>query len=294
MNQLKQIYYEGKETTYFISEDGQLYNQKTDTWYKGRVSENGYLDYIIKINNQQKTFRAHRLVAEYFLEHKEGCDIVNHKDGNKLNNHYSNLEWVTQAENVQHAYDNLEHKKVYTILEYDKNLPGEIWKPSHFNKVYQISNYGRVLNTSTNRILTGKRDTGYVRYELRGEEGQRKTFLGHRLVYKAFNPEFDIDNRRIVINHINGDKLDNRLENLEETSISENIKHAYQTGLNSKTRAVSQYDLQMNFIKEYPSANEAARQLGIRQSLITAACQREGTSHGFNWRYSDQKDAQRL
>ena len=40
MNQLKQIYYEGKETTYFISEDGQLYNQKTDTWYKGRVSEN--------------------------------------------------------------------------------------------------------------------------------------------------------------------------------------------------------------------------------------------------------------
>ena len=294
MNQLKQIFYEGKETNYFITENGKLYNQKTDTWYKGRVSDNGYLDYILTINNKQKTFRAHRLVAEYFLDKKDGCDIVNHKDGNKLNNHYSNLEWVTQSENVQHAYDNLEHKKTYAILEYEGSLPGEIWKPSHFNDIYYISNLGRVLNTSTNRILTGKRDTGYVRYELRNKESQRKTFLGHRLVYKAFNPDFDINNRKNIINHLNGDKMDNRLENLEETTISENIKHAYQIGLNSNMKSISQYDLQMNLIKIFPSANEAARQTGIRQNLITAACQRQGTSHGFNWRYTEQKDAQRL
>lgn len=50
------------------------------------------------------TRTIHRLVAKYFCDgYAEGL-VVNHKDGNKTNNHYTNLEWVTQSENVKHAF----------------------------------------------------------------------------------------------------------------------------------------------------------------------------------------------
>jgi hypothetical protein len=94
-----------------------LYNQKTNNWYKGWISENGYLDYTLRINNQQKSFRAHRLVAEFFLSKKsDDCNIVNHKDGNKLNNNIENLEWVTNQENTIHAVENGLRTKIYNTI----------------------------------------------------------------------------------------------------------------------------------------------------------------------------------
>lgn len=47
---------------------------------------------------------VHRIVAQLFLSPEEGKNLVNHKDGNKLNNHVENLEWSTAKENVNHAY----------------------------------------------------------------------------------------------------------------------------------------------------------------------------------------------
>ena len=53
----------------------------------------------------KKKYSVHRLVAEAFLPKEEGRDFVNHKDRNRLNNHYSNLEWVSMAENNCHRFD---------------------------------------------------------------------------------------------------------------------------------------------------------------------------------------------
>ena len=63
----------------------------------------GYARLLLCVNGNQKSFNIHRLVAIAFISNPESKPQVNHKDGNKSNNHVDNLEWSTAAENVQHS-----------------------------------------------------------------------------------------------------------------------------------------------------------------------------------------------
>ena len=65
----------------------------------------GYL--TVCLRDGKTTYRKyiHQLVAEYFIPNPNGLQILNHKDGNKENNYYENLEWTTYSGNNQHAYD---------------------------------------------------------------------------------------------------------------------------------------------------------------------------------------------
>lgn len=72
---------------------------------KTRLLYHGYEALIIKNNKRQLHFTIHRLVALAFIPNPDNKPEVNHKDGNKTNNHVNNLEWSTRSENAQHAYD---------------------------------------------------------------------------------------------------------------------------------------------------------------------------------------------
>lgn len=65
----------------------------------------GYLTVCLRDGN--KTYRKyiHQMVAEHFIKNPNNLPVPNHKDGDKLNNYYENLEWNTYSENNQHAYD---------------------------------------------------------------------------------------------------------------------------------------------------------------------------------------------
>lgn len=103
----KVIKHNNKETPYIISEYGDLYNKETKNNLKGGITNSGYKNYGMSFKNkEQRKEYAHRLVAEYFIPNPENKPQVNHIDGNKENNHYSNLEWVTQEENMKHCMDN--------------------------------------------------------------------------------------------------------------------------------------------------------------------------------------------
>ena len=67
----------------------------------------GYFRYTLCKNNQTKRFLAHRLVAICFIQNPNDKRFVNHIDGDKLNNHVTNLEWCTSSENEIHSYNRL-------------------------------------------------------------------------------------------------------------------------------------------------------------------------------------------
>ena len=137
-------------------------------------------------------------------------------------------------------------------------------------------------------IVKGKRTKGYYRVELR-KKGKRFYLLVHRLVAENFIPNFD---NKLQVNHINGNRFDNRVENLEWCTQSYNIKHAYESGLmkpkygkdNGWHTEVLQYDLDGNFIKEWESISEAKKRLGINN--ITYACNgKYKHAGGYIWKY---------
>jgi len=76
----------------------------------GRIKKagvtNGYRVVLLSKFNKEKGFGVHRLVAMHFIENIKNKPEVNHKDGNRLNNHVDNLEWCTSSENSKHSYEN--------------------------------------------------------------------------------------------------------------------------------------------------------------------------------------------
>lgn len=72
---------------------------------KLQINKNGYVYVELSDNKKPKLIRVHRLVAIAFIPNQENKNAVNHKDGNKSNNCLENLEWCTNSENRQHAYN---------------------------------------------------------------------------------------------------------------------------------------------------------------------------------------------
>lgn len=108
----------GHEGYFMVSESGKVksldrnYKKSDGTVYpmKGKelspfISNVGYIRIALRKNGKPIKYSVHRLVAQAFLEKESGRDFVNHLDGNRSNNHYSNLEWVSMQENNCHRID---------------------------------------------------------------------------------------------------------------------------------------------------------------------------------------------
>lgn len=73
------------------------------------MPKNGYLTVTLKLENKGSNFMVHRLVGIHFIDNPNNGWQINHKDNNKLNNKVVNLEWVTQSENMAHAFKSGAH-----------------------------------------------------------------------------------------------------------------------------------------------------------------------------------------
>lgn len=108
-----------------------------------------------------KIHRIHRLVATEFCRKTEGCDVINHKDGVKTNNHADNLEWTTVRGNTIHSYENglqsgrkgsRHHKAILTeddVRSIIKSLKAGT-PQKHIAKIYGVTN-GSITNINTGK-----------------------------------------------------------------------------------------------------------------------------------------------
>lgn len=267
---------------YTIYDTGEVFNENTGKKLEGKIRLNGYRVYSLSKNNKKQDFYAHRLVAEYFINNPNNLPVVNHKDGNKLNNSIENLEWVSYSDNALHAYkEDLIQKRTKAIY-YTEDLNEEEWKQY---KNYFVSNYGRIRNASTNRLLKPSKVCGYLKVRL-SNNGIVEDITVHKLVFTIFNPSTSVP-EGYVIDHIDGDKTNNHINNLRCVSNQENALLAlYATQTNKSVKPVEQYDLQGNYIQSFPSQREAARQLGLDSSSLSKACRgKVKTCGGFVFKY---------
>ncbi len=167
----------------------------------------------------------------------------------------------------------------------------EIWKDIKVNNIkynYQISNHGKVRNSKLAYMSTTLRD-GYLSTELSYNNGEHKLFKHHRLVALMFVQNNDPENKTIV-NHIDGNKLNNHHSNLEWVTASQNVQHAIDNNLIKITkRRVSQYDTDNVLLKIYDSLDAAKKDTGIDDGGIVKVCKgRRKTAGGFIWKYTDE------
>lgn len=271
---------------YYIYDNGDVINITTGKILNGSISEHGYKYYRLSNEGIKKMFYAHRLVAETFLENPNNLSVVNHIDGNKLNNDISNLEWVTYSENIEHFHKNIKKSSQNRKREYYiEDLKDEIWVEAKGNSNYLISNKGRIRHKIKNNLLFPSETCGYYKVRL-CKNGKTTDWLVHKLVFQSFYNE--LDENDYCIDHIDGNKHNNCLENLRKITISENVKNAYYTQkTNSNIKPVSQYDKNNNFIATFPSSREAGRRLNLDSSSIIKCCKHKvKTVGGYIFHYA--------
>lgn len=178
-------------------------------------------------------------------------------------------------------------------MKFGKTLNG-------YEGLYQVSNFGRVKSLPKFHKMRKDDDIGFTSNEIilkncSSSSGYYKVTLCknkkkinvniHKLVAITFieNP-----NNYTTINHKDGNKLNNRVDNLEWCTQLHNVREAIKLGFKKNTYGIkiNQYDINEKYIKTWNSITEASKQLNINKSHICYCCKRKRkTAGGFIWRY---------
>lgn len=178
----------------------------------------------------------------------------------------------------------------------------EIWKDiKGYDGKYQVSDKGNIKNAVTEKILKQYVNAdGYYQvslYSNRDKKSKKKEV--HRLVAENFLEEKQI---RKEVNHIDGNKANNKVNNLEWITHKENIHHAWKNKLfepvrkaskrygkdNPAAKKIIQYDIVGNKVKEYDCIMDAARSTNINKTSIGKCCnKRQKTAGKFIWKFKE-------
>ena len=163
-------------------------------------------------------------------------------------------------------------------------MKNEVWKDIiGYEKLYQVSNFGNVKTLRKNKLLKPTINyRGYLCITL-SKNGKSTQYKIHRLVATAFLHNYL---ELPQVNHKDGDKLNNCVDNLEWCSPNYNMRHSYQNNLTKGAKKIiEQYDKNGNLIKRWNSMTEASKVLDIAQpSISRCCCGKSKTAGEYIWR----------
>ena len=152
---------------------------------------------------------------------------------------------------------------------------------------YYVSDVGEVKNKKGKLLKPSKTYNGYLRVNING-----RLVRIHRIVAEAFIPNtFDLPQ----VNHKDGNKTNNTIDNLEWCTSSENIKHAYKIGLKKvsydnikECKPIVQLTVDNEIINCFDSIMEVERRYGYDNSSISKVCRgKQKTAYGYKWQYAN-------
>lgn len=185
-------------------------------------------------------------------------------------------------------------KKIPNTDFYYANMSGQIKSVDH--RQYYISHGRETSYIRKGKVLKQVIDSnGYYCVAITFKNKKQKVIQVHRLIAKTFipNPE-----NKPQVNHIDGNKLNNKVSNLEWCSVRDNLLHAYKTGLNKgshhmagkfnekhpNSKPIYMCDKDGKILKEFPSLSEATRQTGFLTTHISACARgKRKTCGGYRW-----------
>lgn len=195
------------------------------------------------------------------------------KDGNVKNIHPSNLVWKFPV-----AYGSVSHSGFAFIPMFSR---------------YMINKEGAVFDTRTKKIMNSYANRGYYSYSLIPDIGPRTSLKRHRGICLAFT-DYPPNVDDLQVNHKNGKCGDDRIDNLEWVTDSENRLHAITTGLTLINKPVVARDIETGVVTEFPTLKEACRVLKIKESYLSQYLSRpdENVQHnGLEIHYKDPNHA---
>jgi hypothetical protein len=201
---------------YSVTPDGKV--------FKGDKLLKQHTKGCVRVSLSRKLYLVSEIVATAYLPKPKNAIKLVYLDGNNLNISLENLMWVSDNyEEINVEYVEFNGKNFRHIIDIE-------------TKQYYISESGEILNFATQKIINPVCDSiGYARftYYFRQIDSLKKqTIAVHILVYITYHGQYD--NSLFEINHIDGNKLNNNISNLEIVSHQENIIHAVKLGLQSR------------------------------------------------------------
>lgn len=245
---------------YIITSDGKVYSNHTKKYMVLRITEEGYIT-VGLFNNKlkkQKHYYVHVLVAKLYVDLIDGKDSVNHKDFNKANNDYTNLEWVTQSENAQH-YQDAKFKQLQDLdrIKFEKQD----------KKIIEFE----ILDKSTKHG-----EKAVIMCDLNGNE--LKKYNSATIAAKEHNIDRSFLSKACKGKYKSAAGYSWKYEDISDKTIYNNLP-----------KSIIMCDLNGNEIKKYPSILSAVKDntiIKLHHVGITRVCNGKTQSYkGYTWKY---------